>query len=148
MSSDFTSSQETIRTIVDRGGTAANVREPARVLMVDDDRKLCRVLQAALRLEGFDLTVAHTIAHGMRTAVEEPFALILLGIVLPDGDRRVVLSEFKVVSGTPIIMMTGTGDRATRDACLEAGATGYLCKPFQLPKLVAMMRCVAAGTSG
>jgi DNA-binding response OmpR family regulator len=115
--------------------------------MVDDDRKLCRVLQAALRFEGFDLTVAHTIAHGMRTAVEEPFALILLGIVLPDGDRRVVLSEFKVVSGTPIIMMTGTGDRATRDACLEAGATGYLCKPFQLPKLVAMMRCVAAGTS-
>lgn len=122
----------TTRTIAARGSTAANVREPARVPIVDDHHEPGRVLQSCVAPEAIDLTVA-AIAHGMRTAVEEPFALISLGIV-----ERVVLPEFKVVSGTAIIMRTGTGDEATRDACLEAGAAGYLSKPFQLLKLVAV----------
>jgi two-component system, OmpR family, response regulator len=147
MSPNVTSSPETTRTIADRGSTATSVRQPTHVLMVDDDRELCRVLQAALRLEGFELTVAYTIAHGLRAAVEEPFAVILLDIQLPDGDGRVVLPELRVVSGTPIIMMTGTGDEATRDACLQAGASGYLSKPFEFPELVAMIRRFARGTS-
>jgi DNA-binding NtrC family response regulator len=95
MSSNFTSSPEKTRAIADTGNTATTVREPAHVLMVDDDLQLCRVLQAALRLEGFELTVAHMIAHGMRKAVEEPFALILMDIQLPDGDSRVTLSYQK-----------------------------------------------------
>jgi DNA-binding response OmpR family regulator len=44
-------------------------------------------------------------------------------------------------------MMTGTGDEATRDACLQAGASGYLSKPFEFPELVAMIRRFARGTS-
>jgi DNA-binding response OmpR family regulator len=63
-----------------------------------------------------------------------------LDVVLPDGDGRVALSEFHVLSGLPVIIITGTGDDATREACLGGGAVGYLTKPFSISNLLTMIR--------
>jgi DNA-binding response OmpR family regulator len=59
---------------------------------------------------------------------------------LPDGDGSIALSEFLVLSRLPVIMMTGTGDNATREACLARGAAGYLTKPFLIRDLLTVIR--------
>jgi two-component system response regulator MtrA len=108
--------------------------------MVDDDVSLCQVTQVILEKEGFALAIEHTVASGLRRVVEDRFAIVLLDVVLPDRDGSIALSEFHVVSGLPVIMMTGTGDDATREACLGGGAVGYLTKPFSISKLLTMIR--------
>jgi two-component system, OmpR family, KDP operon response regulator KdpE len=114
--------------------------QPVRILMVDDDVSLCRVMRAVLERQGFALAVEHTIANGLRRVVEERFTLVLLDVVLPDGDGCVALSEFHVLSGLPVIIITGTGGDATREACLGSGAVGYLAKPFSIANLLTMIR--------
>lgn len=114
--------------------------QPVRILMVDDDVSLCRVMRAVLERQGFALAIEHTIANGLRRVVEERFTIVLLDVVLPDGDGGVALSEFHVLSGLPVIVITGTGDDATREACLGSGAVGYLPKPFSISNLLTMIR--------
>src|ERR1700761_4565384 len=111
-----------------------------RILIVDDDVSLCRVMRVVLERQGFALAVEHTIANGLRRVVEERFTIVLLDEVLPDGDGSVALSEFHVLSGLPVIIITGTGDDATREACLGSGAVGYLEKPFSISNLLTMIR--------
>jgi DNA-binding response OmpR family regulator len=117
--------------------------QPGRILMVDDDVNLCHLMKVILEREGFALAIEHTLASGLRRVVEDRFAIVLLDVVLPDGDGSVALSEFHVCSGLPVIMMTGTGDAATREACLVGGAVGYLTKPFSISKLLTMIRLFA-----
>jgi DNA-binding response OmpR family regulator len=81
-------------------------------------------MKVILDKEGFTLAIEHTLASGLRRVVEDRFAIVLLDLMLPDGDGSVAFPKFHVFSGLPIIMMTGTGDDATREACLVGGAIG------------------------
>jgi DNA-binding response OmpR family regulator len=114
----------------DQEGEPRRDLQPIPVLMVNDDRGLCRSVQDLLRTQGYAVITEHTLAHGRLRLVRDRFCAALLDIVLPDGDGRVALSEFRVLSGLPILMMTGTGDDETRALCLAAGAAGYLTKSF------------------
>jgi two-component system response regulator CpxR len=127
-----------LSTLAGRCGT-----QPDRILMVDDDVNLCHLMKVILEREGFALASEHTLASGLRRVVEDRFAIVLLDVVLPDGDGSVALSDFHIRSGLPVIMMTGTGDAATREACLVGGAVGYLTKPFPIPKLLTLIRLFA-----
>jgi DNA-binding response OmpR family regulator len=60
------------------------------------------------------------VASGLRRVVEDRFAIVLLDVVLPDGDGSVAFSEFHVFSGLPVIMMTGNGDNAHAKRAWEA----------------------------
>lgn len=114
----------------------------ARILLVDDDIELCASLQRLLRMEGFDATVAHTAREGELRATEESFALIVLDVMLPGGDGRMVLKKIRSVSDVQILMLTARGDETDRIAGLEAGADDYLPKPFSPRELVARIRAV------
>src|SRR5271154_2035262 len=114
----------------------------ARVLLVDDDTELCSSLQRLLRMDGFEVTAVHTAIDGVRKATEESFALIVLDVMLPGGDGRIVLKKIRATSDVPIIMLTARGDEADRIAGLEAGADDYLPKPFNARELVARIRAV------
>jgi len=109
---------------------------------VDDDRVLCASLQRLLQMEGYCADAAHTALEGMRRATEEPFALVVLDVMLPGGDGRMVLKKIRTVSDVPIIMLTARGDENDRIAGLEAGADDYLPKPFNPRELVARIRAV------
>ena len=124
------------------GLTENHVRDPSppSILIVDDNVILCRTLQAILECEGFATIVEHTLASGLMRVAEARFEIVLLDIVLPDGDGSSALSEFRELSGSPVIMMTGTGDNTIREACLQSGAAGYLSKPFPIPDLLAVIR--------
>jgi two-component system response regulator CpxR len=113
-----------------------------RILLVDDDEELCMSLQRLLRMDGFDVTAVHTAVDGARQATEEGYALVVLDVMLPGGDGRIVLKKIRTMSDVPIIMLTARGDEADRIAGLEAGADDYLPKPFNARELVARIRAV------
>lgn len=115
---------------------------PVRVLLVDDDRELCASLRRLLRMDGYEVTAVHTAPEGASKAIEESFALVVLDIMLPGGDGRIVLKKIRSISDIPIIMLTARGDEGDRIAGLEAGADDYLPKPFNARELVARMRAV------
>lgn len=113
-----------------------------RVLLVDDDTELCASLQRLLRIEGIVAEAVHTAPDGAQRALSESFALIVLDVMLPGGDGRIVLRKIRTQSDVPVIMLTARGDESDRIAGFEAGADDYLPKPFSPRELVARMRAV------
>lgn len=126
----------------DESSAARQSAGAVRVLLVDDDRELCASLRRLLQMDGFEGTAVHTAAEGYLKAVEEAYALIVLDVMLPGGDGRIVLKKIRAISDVPIIMLTARGDEADRIAGLEAGADDYLPKPFNARELVARIRAV------
>ena len=112
------------------------------VLLIDDDIELCSSLLRLLTMESFSVTAEHNAESGAREALAGNFQLIILDVMLPDGDGLAVLRRLRIHSQTPVIMLTARGDEADRIAGLEGGADDYLPKPFNARELVARMRAV------
>lgn len=117
-------------------------KSEARILLVDDDAELCVSLRRLLRIEGFEVDAVHTAPEGGQLATEGNFTLIVLDVMLPGGDGRMLLKKIRAVSDVPVIMLTARGDETDRIAGLEAGADDYLPKPFNARELVARIRAV------
>jgi len=113
-----------------------------RVLLIDDDRTLCSSLERLLRLEGYEVALAHTAHDGLQRAIDEHYDLLVLDVMLPSGDGRVLLKKLRTTSEVPVIMLTARGDEKDRIHGLEAGADDYLPKPFHVRELLARMRSV------
>ena len=112
------------------------------VLLIDDDAALAASLSRLLLLEGFLLEAHQRGEPGLRAALSARYALVLLDVMLPDADGRVLLKRIRETSDIPIIMLTARGDDADRIAGLESGADDFLPKPFNPRELVARMRAV------
>ena len=113
-----------------------------RLLLVDDDKELCRSLQRLLRLDGFEMAFAHTAHEGLQRALEDKHDLVILDVMLAGADGRVVLKKLRMSSEIPVIMLTARGDEKDRILGLESGADDYLPKPFNVRELIARMRAV------
>lgn len=113
-----------------------------RVLVVEDERAISEPLAEHLVREGFDAQVAATIEDA--TAAFEASApdLILLDVMLPDGDGRDLCRRIRASSDVPIIMLTARGEEIDRIVGLELGADDYVVKPFSAGELVARMRAI------
>ncbi|HLV47965.1 MAG TPA: response regulator transcription factor [Aliidiomarina sp.] len=115
----------------------------ANILLVDDDVELGNMLQEVIRREGWKFSVRHDGKEGLKAAVEEPWDLILLDIMLPEMDGLQVLKQLRQSSvETPILMLTARGDDVDRVVGLELGADDYLPKPFYPRELVARIRAL------
>ena len=114
----------------------------AHVLMIDDDVALTESLRRLLAMEGFRLDAVHRAEEGLARAMEGRHALVILDIMLPDGDGRQMLRRIRSGSEIPIIMLTARGDDNDRISGLEGGADDYLPKPFNPRELIARMRAV------
>lgn len=112
------------------------------VLLVDDDVELCSMLGSILDGEGFATTFAHDARSGLYEALSGAYRMIVLDIMLPDGDGRQVLEDIRAVSSVPVIMLTARGEAADRIFGLESGADDYLAKPFDPGELIARIRAV------
>jgi len=112
------------------------------VLMIDDDVALTEGLRRLLAMEGFRLEAVHRAEEGLVRALEGKHALVILDIMLPDGDGRQVLRRIRGASEVPVIMLTARGDDKDRILGLEGGADDYLPKPFNPKELIARMRAV------
>ncbi len=109
----------------------------SRVLVIDDDRALCRSIQLQLEAEGHEVASAHTAAEGLAQAHEGHFDLVLLDLLLPDRNGLDVLRELVTDrADLPVVMVTGTQDtRATIEA-MRVGAFDYIRKPISRDDLL------------
>jgi len=115
-----------------------------RLLMIDDDRKLCRLVTTYLQPLGFDVTAAHTGPEGVEraTTAEEPWHAVILDVMLPGIDGFEVLKKIRARSQVPVLMLTARGDETDRIVGLEVGADDYLPKTFSTRELLARLRAV------
>jgi DNA-binding response OmpR family regulator len=112
------------------------------ILLIDDDTELCESLIRLLAMEEIEVSSAHNVSKGSAEAFSRRFDLIVLDVMLPDGDGRVLLEQIRERSDVPVIMLTARGDAGDRIAGLEGGADDYIPKPFIPAELVARIRAV------
>jgi DNA-binding response OmpR family regulator len=112
-----------------------------RLLLIDDDRKLCRLIAAYLQPLGYDVTAVHTGPEGVERAAE-PWQALILDLMLPGMDGFEVLKQIRKTSDVPVLMLTARGDEADRIVGLEIGADDYLPKTFSTRELLARLRAV------
>jgi DNA-binding response OmpR family regulator len=114
-----------------------------RLLLIEDDSRLAEMLREYLGEAGFRVTRAETGAAGLALAARATFDLIILDLMLPDGDGLEVCRQIRRRDGAiPILMLTARGDATDRVVGLEMGADDYLPKPFEPRELLARLRAV------
>jgi two-component system response regulator RegX3 len=116
------------------------------VLFVEDERSILEPFSRALAREGFDPVPARTVAEALAAARERPPDVVLLDVMLPDGDGRDVLRELRRTSDVPVIMLTARGTETDRVVGLELGADDYVVKPFSGAEVIARLRAVLRRT--
>jgi DNA-binding response OmpR family regulator len=117
------------------------------VLVIDDDRKLCRLIRDYLKPLGYAVTVVHTGPEGVTQAAAQPWHAIILDVMLPGLDGFEVLKQIRRASDVPVLMLTARGDEADRIVGLEIGADDYLPKTFSPRELLARLRAVTRRAS-
>lgn len=117
-----------------------------RVLIVEDDPDMRRLLADFLREEGIGAAEAADGAEALRRLREEPFDGVVLDKNLAGESGLEVLPRLTaLVPGIPVIVITAFGDARTREAALARGAYDLLRKPFSLDDLLAVLRRARAG---
>jgi DNA-binding response OmpR family regulator len=119
---------------------------PIRVLVVDDDRKLCRLIQNYLEPLGYAVSYAHTGLDGVEMALKESWQAVILDVMLPGIDGFEALKRVRAQSDVPVLMLTSRGEEADRIVGLEIGADDYLPKTFSTRELLARLRAVTRRT--
>jgi DNA-binding response OmpR family regulator len=113
-----------------------------RILLVEDEESISEPFSRALAREGFEPIVARTAAEALKLAEQREPQLVLLDLMLPDGDGRDVARDLRRRSDVPIIMLTARGTETDRIVGLELGADDYVVKPFSGPEVIARIRAV------
>jgi two-component system, OmpR family, response regulator len=115
-----------------------------KVLVVEDSPPTRDLLGRSLRDAGMDVVFAARIGTGLERATERTFDVIVLDLMLPDGDGLSLCRELRAMGiKTPILCLTARVDVADRVAGLDSGADDYLKKPFALAELHARIRALA-----
>jgi two-component system, OmpR family, response regulator CpxR len=112
------------------------------VLVVDDDKKLCRLIRDYLEPLGYDVATANTGKEGLEKALSGKFDAVILDVMMPEMDGLEVLRRLRAASTIPVLMLTGLGEEADRIVGLEMGADDYLPKTFSTRELLARLRAV------
>jgi two-component system, OmpR family, response regulator MprA len=118
-----------------------------RILVVDDEPALRAALQRALRLEGFDVTLAEDGDAALRLVQRDAPELVVLDVLMPALDGLAVCRRLRRAGDrTPVLMLTARDAVSDRVSGLDAGADDYLVKPFALEELLARVRALLRRT--
>jgi DNA-binding response OmpR family regulator len=128
--------------IGERNAAAGAPHIKTRVLVIDDDRKLCRLIKEYLEPMGWNVEMVHNGPDGVERATGESWQALILDVMLPGMDGFEVLKQIRRQSDVPVLMLTARGDEADRIVGLEIGADDYLPKTFSTRELLARLRAV------
>lgn len=135
-----------------RAEPAAPAVDPARqhILLVEDDPAVSSLLAGHLSHAGYAVDCVATGAEALRATTVESYDLVMLDLVIPDLDGRVVLKRLLADRPElPVLVLSALADVTAKVECLELGAQDYLTKPFALDELMARVRArLRAGTRG
>jgi DNA-binding response OmpR family regulator len=117
-----------------------------RILLIEDDSRLADMVGEYLGKAGFHVIHAENGARGLALHGREPVDVVVLDLMLPDGDGLDVCRQIRARSDSPILMLTARGDPMDRVVGLEMGADDYLPKPFEPRELLARLRAILRRT--
>jgi len=126
----------------DQDATPGGGDASAAILVIDDDRKLCRLIRDYLEPLGYRVSAAHTGSDGVEKALGHTWHAVILDVMLPGLDGLEVLRQIRRKSDVPVLMLTARGEEADRIVGLEIGADDYLPKTFSTRELLARLRAV------
>lgn len=114
-----------------------------RILVVDDEPHIRRVLDAMLGKEGFEVVTADDGAQGLEALAVGGIDLVILDLLMPGAHGLEVLAKIRsdpAVGKTPVIILTAKGQDTDREAAFAGGADDFMTKPFSPKKLVVRIR--------
>lgn len=118
-----------------------------RILVVDDEERIRRLLKMYLEKEGYVIDEAEDGESALRMATNSDYALILLDVMLPGIDGIEVCSRLRQVKATPVIMLTAKGEEMNRVQGFEVGADDYVVKPFSPREVIYRVKAVLRRSS-
>ncbi len=118
-----------------------------KILLVDDEKELRSMTESALRNEGFfNIYTAKNCREALDTAKHQTVALMLLDVMLPDGDGFSLYRKLREISQAPAIFLTAKGEAEDKIHGLELGADDYIVKPFLMKELTLRIMAVLRRT--
>lgn len=119
----------------------------SRILVVDDEERIRRLLKMYLEKEGYMIDEAEDGETALRLASNTDYALILLDVMLPGIDGVEVCSRLRQVKATPVIMLTAKGEEMNRVQGFEVGADDYVVKPFSPREVIYRVKAILRRSS-
>ena len=111
-----------------------------RILIVDDDPAILRLLNTNLKARGYEVITATNGEESLEAAQRDFIDLIILDIMMPKVDGVEVCRRIREWSNVPIIMLSARGNEKDKVKCLDLGADDYLTKPFGIAELLARIK--------
>jgi two-component system KDP operon response regulator KdpE len=113
---------------------------PGRILVIDDEPQITRVLRAALATQGFDVRTANDPEEGVRLFREWPPDLVITDLMMPGMTGVEVCRAIRATSATPVLVLSVRDQERSKVEALDAGADDYVTKPFGIQELLARVR--------
>ncbi|WP_018934510.1 response regulator transcription factor [Gracilibacillus lacisalsi] len=117
-------------------------QESKKILVVDDEDRIRRLLKMYLEREGFEIDEAEDGEQGLKLALTEEYEVILLDLMMPGKDGLEVCKELRTQKTTPVIMLTAKGEELSRIHGFEAGTDDYIVKPFSPREVVLRVKAL------
>ncbi len=120
-----------------------------RILVIEDDRRICSDLVTTLEANGYVVDCEHDGENGWYLGDSETYAAVILDLGLPTMDGISILKKWRSAGrDMPVLVLTARGSWSERVDGIDAGADDYLPKPFQMPELLARLRAILRRASG
>lgn len=114
--------------------------EHRRILVVDDEPQITRVLRASLSSQGYDVRVANDGETALEIMKDWPPELVITDLSMPHMDGLELCRRLRLSTKIPIIVLSVRGEERTKVQALDAGADDYVTKPFGIQELLARVR--------
>lgn len=111
-----------------------------KVLIIDDDKAIRKLLEVAFKSSGFDCATASSLDEAMSKSTQEPVSLAILDLGLAGADGKEFLGQFREWSSAPVIVLSANTSEAEKLASFDLGADDYVTKPFSTPELIARVK--------
>lgn len=114
-----------------------------RILVVDDEPHIRRILSTMLEKEGFEVHLALDGTEGLEAVANNPVDLVILDLLMPGANGLEILAKIRTAPNTaetPVIILTAKGQDTDREAAFAGGANDFVTKPFSPKKLIARIR--------
>lgn len=118
-----------------------------KILLTDDEAGLLKMTEDALRKDGFfNIYTAQNCEEALAVIKTQPIALMLLDVMLPDGDGFSLLGKIRKISQAPVIFLTARGEAEDKIHGLGLGADDYIVKPFLMKELILRINAILRRT--
>ena len=118
------------------------VRKMSKILIIEDDKNIQRLLTLELRHKNYSVDSAYDGEQGIEMFSKNTYNLVLLDLMLPKKSGKEVCQELRKLADTPIIIITAKDSVLDKVELLDLGANDYICKPFAMEELLARIRVV------